>query len=57
MQSREFPFSPNFNFSTDSVFTARHVDDGKILPPIAGNFELLDNTEFLLLGGGNFLLL
>ena len=58
MQSRTHNFfNPNYNFGVDNVFIALNNDDGTSLPPVAGNFLLLDGTEFLLLDGTDFLLL
>ena len=59
MQSRthNYAFDVNYNFGTDNVFVAQNNNDGSSLPPVAGNFLLLDGTNFLLLDGTNLLLL
>ena len=57
MQSRKFPFSPNFNFGVDNLMVQQDPEQGGSFPPVTGNFELLDGTQFLLLDGTNFLLL
>jgi hypothetical protein len=58
MQSRNggFTFDPINNIASDSVFSIRS-DELATFPPANGNFELLNNTPFMLLNGGNFLLL
>lgn len=59
MQSNNnnFLFGPNFNFSTTSVFTAQNRDQGVPFPPVSGDFDLLDGTDYLLLDGTSYLLL
>ena len=59
MQSRDqsFTFSPTFNFATDSVFVNKSNEYSPTPPPVTGNFELLDGSDFLLLDGTNLLLL
>jgi hypothetical protein len=57
MQSHSFPFSPNFDFGTANLMVVQSPDQSSPFPPIAGNFELLNGTPFLLLDGTNFLLL
>lgn len=58
MQSRNhgFTFDPAANIATESVFCIVS-DDQSSFPPIAGNFELLNGTPFMLLDGTNLLLL
>jgi hypothetical protein len=51
-----FGLGLNFNFGVESVFTQSSKEVTSITP-IAGNFELLDGTPFLLLDGSNFTLL
>ncbi len=53
----DFPFGPNFNFGSDSLFTAKNSEQGPSFPPVSGDFDLLDGTHFLLLDGTKFLLL
>lgn len=59
MQSHisSFMFSSNFNFGTHNLFIYQNPDEGSPFPPSAGNFRVLEGTDFLLLNGGNFLLL
>lgn len=58
MQSRNhnFNFDPQANIAMDSVFTITSYDDNPV-PPVEGNFELLNGTPFLLLNGTNWLLM
>ena len=58
MQARNhgFTFDPAANIATESVFSIVS-DDISSFPPVAGNFELLNGTPFLLLDGSNLLLL
>lgn len=59
MQSRNdsFTFDATFNFGTDNLFSVKNSENSNVFPPVAGNFELLNGTDFLLLDGTNFLLL
>lgn len=59
MQSRihNYPFDVNFNFGVENLLVASSSPMGTPFPPVAGNFELLNGTDFLLLDGTNFLLL
>jgi hypothetical protein len=58
MQARNhgFTFDPDANIATESVFNIIS-EELVTFPPVAGNFELLNGTPFLLLNGSNFLLL
>ena len=58
MQSRNdcFAIHPVANIMMESVFNAT-FSDVILFPPIAGNFELLNNTPFMLLDGTDLLLL
>ena len=58
MQSRNnnFPTGLDFNILSNSVFYVNH-DTNTTIPPVSGNFLLLDGTSFLLLDSTNFLLL
>jgi hypothetical protein len=53
----DFPFGPNFNFGTNSLFTARNVEQGNPFPIVSGEMDLLDGTHMLLLDGTDMLLL
>ncbi len=55
-RNHQFTLDPSANIMTESVF-AIVSDDLSTFPPVAGNFELLNGTPFLLLNGSNFLLL
>ncbi len=57
MQSRNFPFSPNFNFSTNGLFVVVNNDESAPFPPGEGDFILLDGTNFNLLDGTDLTLL
>lgn len=57
MQSREFPFSPNFNFGVNELYSLKNSPYKEPVPPTENDFLLLDNTNFLLLDNTNFLLL
>jgi hypothetical protein len=59
MQSRtpNYFFGINYNFGNESVFTCQSANYISTFPPVLGNFELLNNMQFLLLDGTNFLLL
>ncbi len=54
---KDFHFGVNFNVSTDSVFKQRNVEQGAPYPPVSGDFDLLDGTDFLLLDSSKFSLL
>ncbi len=58
MQTRKnnFYFGGDFNFATDNLFIFK-TEGISSFPPVEGNFELLNNTPFLLLNGTNLLLL
>lgn len=58
MQSRnnEFPFSPNFNFSSDNLLVTKG-NKTSFIPPALNKFMLMNGTDFLLMNGTNFLLL
>jgi len=53
----DFPFSPNFNFGVDTLFTAKNNEHGIPFPPVAGDMDLLDGTDMLLLDGSKMLYL
>lgn len=52
----DFLFDVLFSFGNESVFTTLNLETNTPIP-IIGYFLLLDNTNFLLLGGDNFTLL
>lgn len=58
MQTRQnnFYFSGTFNFATDNLFIVKQEGISSF-PPVEGDFELLNDTPFLLLDGTNLLLL
>lgn len=56
-RTRDFIFFPNFDFATDSLFVSGSQNGSPPFPPVTGYFMLLDGTFFLLLDGGNLLLL
>ncbi len=59
MQSRDhgaMAFDPIDSIATGSVFSIQSTNESSF-PPVVGNFELLNNTAFLLLDGTNLLLL
>jgi len=54
----DFLFSPNFNFGTDSVFSAQNNEIGQGgFPPVAGDMDLLDGSDMQLLDGTSMLFL
>jgi hypothetical protein len=55
-RTHSFFFEPSFDFGVDNVFT-QTSDNVVNVPPVAGDFLLLNGTDFLLLDGTNFLLL
>lgn len=50
-------FTAEYNFAKDNLFAVNTNDGPPPLPPVTGNFLLLDGSEFLLLDLSNFLLL
>ena len=58
MQSRNsnFYFGLGFDFNKNNVFLME-FEEQSVFPPVAGDFMLLDNTNFKLLDGTDFSLL
>ena len=54
---RGFMFEPNFNFGTDNLLSSKNSEQSATFPPVSGDFDLLDGTDYLLLDGTSFLLL
>jgi len=54
---RDWFFSPNYNFGVLGVFAGESGNLPPPLPPVSGDFLLLNGGNFLLLDSTNFLLL
>jgi len=55
--TREWVFYPNFNFGYGLLIASDNGNLPPPLPPVSGNFLLLDSTNFLLLDNTDLLLL
>jgi len=52
-----FYFDINFSFANESMFNEIDNDATGFIPPVSGEFLLLDGAQFLLLSGEDFSLL